>query len=405
MRFSLLPSFLVIAMLNLGAPQGHAVSPGSPRVLYLGDSLSIGAFGKTLDARMRETGLDVFTVVAGGASPYYWLGSYQSLPCTIGYWEKTPQDERRLGYVKAVPKIESLISDYHPNYVVVQTGINLYATLRSKRRPKDENVAEVRSLIDQMCYAITQSGAKAYWILPPHSHEMRYPKELQEELASIMGSVVKTYNGAVFESQKFTKFTDPYPSTDGIHYGSEESENWAERVAADFRVFLRIDKSYAGKVPEQRPEKVVSKLVNSVETVTTTSSRESAGAPRIDDHTLKAASAPPVDFQPAEVDLTIRLIEKSTIKNLTDVPYNNALGVYEYEVVRDARGNYPYQKIRVAQSIVFNRRSTHIAKQEVGDEISLVLVPLSKYRSLQTWQTVDDLRPNFELPLYTPKLD
>jgi hypothetical protein len=404
MRRSFTPLSLAFVLLFLGTSLARAVSQGPPRVLFLGDSLSIGAFGKTLDHRMRETGLDVFTVVAGGASPYYWLGSYQSLPCTIGYWQKTPEDEKRLGYVKAVPKIESLISDYRPNYVVIQTGINLYATLRSKRRPKDENVAEVRSLIDQMCYAITQGGAKAYWILPPHSHELRYPKDLQDELASIMSGVVKTYNGAVFESQKFTKFTDPYPSTDGIHYGTEQSESWAERVAADFRVYLRIDKSYAGKVPEQRPEKIVSKLVNAVATFSATA-QEPATAPRIVDNPKDTIPTPPIDFQPVEVDLTIRLIEKSTIKNLSDVPYNNALGVYEYEVVSDTRGNYPFQKIRVAQSIVFNRKSTHIAKQEVGDEISLVLVPLSKYRSLQTWQTVDDLRPNFELPLYTPKLD
>ena len=51
------------------------------RVLYLGDSLSMGAFGKTLDSGLRNQGMEVYTVVAGGASPYYWLKAYQPLPC------------------------------------------------------------------------------------------------------------------------------------------------------------------------------------------------------------------------------------------------------------------------------------------------------------------------------------
>lgn len=400
-RHTALP--LLGLFLALGPTSGQAVSEPADKVLYLGDSFSIGAFGKTLDTRLREYGLDVYTVVAGGASPYYWLSSFQALPSTIGYWEKTPEDEKRLGYVKAVPKIENLIDDIRPDIVVVQTGVNLYATLRSKRRPKEENVAEVRSLIDQMCYAITRNGAKGYWILPPHSHENRYPPELQEELATLMADVVKEYNGAVFESRKFTKFTDPYPSTDGIHYGSEDSQAWAERVAADFGVYLRIHGSYVGHVPEKRAPAVKSQLVSSASSAATGKADLPPGMEKM---TGSPDSTPVVtDLQPAVVDLTLRLVEKSELKNLADVPYNNALGVFEYVVVRDSMGNYPYDRIRVAHGIVFNRKYTSIASQQIGEEVTLRLVPLSTYRSLQTWQTVDDLRPNFELPLYTPKLD
>lgn len=427
---------ITILTLVLAAQTGLTASTrqgDSGRVLFLGDSFSIGAFGRTLDTRMRENGLDVFTVVAGGASPYYWLSSYQSLPCAIGYWEKTPEEERRLGYIKAVPKIENLLTDIRPDFVVVQTGVNLYATLRSKRRPKEQNVAEVRKLIDQMCLSIAKRGAKSYWVLPPHSHESRYPIELQNELATLMKSVVKEYNGAVFESQKYTQFTDPYPSTDGIHYGPKDAAVWAERVASDFRVYLKINASYASRIPLRANP--VKELVSAAST-----DNHAAALPKKSDPTLPqgmvrasktsdrtpnsaTAAVPgyehppesneePVSVDPTaiieqapEVDLTMRLLEKSTIQNLTDVPYNHALGVYEYEVVSDKKGNYPLKKIRVAHGIVFNRKFTSIARSEIGKEITLRLVPLSNYRSLQTWQTVDDLRPNFEMPLYTPKLD
>lgn len=332
--------------------------------------------------------MDVTTVVAGGASPYYWLPNYQSLPCTIGFWEKSPSRERRLGYIRAVPKIDDLMTEFEPDIVVVQTGVNLYATLRSKRRPKEENVKEIYFLIDQMCRLIAEHHAKGYWILPPNSHEDRYPIDLQKELAQIMRDTVKEYNGAVFESQKFTHFTDPYPATDGIHYGPDEAASWAERVAADFRVFMNINGSYATRIP--------------IRAIPVKGALMSVSPLRKDQTPEKEGIIAP---QGEVLELTLELAEKSEIKNLTDVPYDKALGVFEYKIVRDHLGNYPHDRIRVAHGIVLNRRLTSTAKQPIGSRHSIKLVPLSKYPSLQTWQTVDDLRPNFEMPLYTPTLD
>lgn len=352
------------------------------RVLYLGDSLSIGAFGQTFDSALRSSGFQVHTVVAGGATPYYWLKNYQTLPCTIGFWEKSEVSERRVGYVRAVPKLEDLMADAKPNVVVVQTGINLYATLRSKRRPKEENVAEVRSLIDQMCYAIADAGAISYWVLPPHSHEERYTKELQDELASIMREVVAKYEGTVFESQKVTKFVDPYPATDGIHYGPAEARGWAEKVSSHFNAFMKVAPPAATKaivraVPLQSPPKE-----------------------RFSDR-----GAGETQDLPDEVALRIKLETKSGIGNASELAYTNALGLYEYQVVKDLRGNYPFDKIRIAQGIIFNRKLTGAANAEVGSETELVLVPFTKYKNLSSWQMFDDLRPNFEIPIYTPKLD
>ena len=357
-----------------------------PKVLYLGDSLSMGAFGQTLDTALRASGFDVHTVVAGGATPYYWLKHYQALPCTIGFWEKSASNERRVGYVRAVPKLEDLIAESNPNVVVVQTGVNLYDTLRSKRRSKEENVEEIRSLIDQMCVSIVQGGAVSYWVLPPNSHEERYSRELQDELAQLMRSTVEKYKGTVFESQKVTRFVDPYPATDGIHYGPEEARGWATKVSQHFNQFMEVTPPSpvglvvrAIPIQTKKPASAVNPIVSGI------------------DEPNKAL--------PEVVELRLRLVEKSVIGNLAELDYANALGVYEYQVVNDARGNYPFDRIRVAQGIVFGRKLTGAAKSEVGSECELELVPLSTYRCLSTWQLVDDLRPNFEMPLYTPKLD
>ena len=366
-----------------------AVAAAAPRVLYLGDSLSIGEFGATLDRSMRSAGFSVYTVVAGGASPYYWLKNYQSLPCTIGFWEKSPTTERRVGYVRSVPKLEDLMEVHKPDIVVVQTGINLYATLRSKRRPKEENVAEVTSLIQQMCYAISQKKATSYWVLPPHSHEQRYPIELQRELASIMRNTVAQFDGKVFESQEVTQFDDPYPATDGIHYGPSDAREWATKVSSHFTSFAKGENAK----PIQTKAIVRALPLQAVPIVQPSS------------HDVYSSKQSTIGSQKSEVELVLKLLEKSELNNLSELDYSNALGVYEYEVVEDRMGNYPFDRIRVAHGIVFGRKHTAAARREVGSEIALTLVPLAKYKSLNTWQIVDDLRANFELPLYTPKLD
>lgn len=391
MRFSyrcvVRAAVLVLTFFAFGWENAEGSSSKNPRVLFLGDSLSIGAFGATLDSSMRAAGFEVHTVVAGGASPYYWLKNYQSLPCTIGFWEKSPTSERRLGYVRAVPKLEDLLVQHKPNLVVVQTGINLYATLRSKRRPKEDNVAEVQSLIEQMCYSISKGGATSYWILPPHSHEKRYPIELQEELASIMRRTVKRFDGEVFESGEVTHFDDPYPATDGIHYGPADAREWATKVSTHFATYAKME-------PDSKPETTIVRALPLQAVPVVDGSRGAYSSSRMD-----------VGAQRDEVNLELRLAEKSVLNNLAELDYSNALGVYEYEVVNDRLGNYPFDRIRVAHGIVFGRRHTGAANREIGSTIGLTLVPLSKYKSLNTWQIVDDLRPNFELPLYTPKLD
>ncbi len=394
-------SYRILAIVWLTAMFSCSARAEKLRVLYLGDSLSMGAFGKKLDSGMRAEGLEVYTYVAGGASPYYWLEAYQSLPSTIGFWEKTPTNERRVGYVRAVPKLEPLIEEHGPYIVIVQTGINLYATLRSRRKPRDENVLEVRSLIDQMCHSIAKAGARSYWILPPHSHERRYNHELQIELASIMRRVIREYGGAIFESREVTRFTDPYPATDGIHYGPEESEAWGEKVLADFINYSRSLRTGDPVASRDRDGEKRSLLVIPV---SSSPSSQAPAAPEMEPDPLEdlaSATKPSRD----RLELELRLTAKSTIEDAAEIDYRNALGIYEYEVIRDRLGNYPFERIRVAHSILFRRKLTSAALREVGSTISLSLVPLSTYANLQTWQKVDDLKPNFDLTIYTPRLE
>ena len=51
------------------------------------------------------------------------------------------------------------------------------------------------------------------------------------------------------------------------------------------------------------------------------------------------------------------------------------------------------------------KKYTSAAKREIGTEMALTIVPLSRYKTLSISQMVDDLRINGELSIYTPKLD
>ena len=375
------------------------------RVLYLGDSHSIGAFGRELDTQMRRAGLEVYTVVSGGATPYYWLSDHGPISCSIGHWVKTPTGETRRKYIRAVPKIETLLKKYNPDVTIIQTGTNLYATLRSKRRPKPANVRILSSLIEDMCRVTTSGGRQCYWITPPDAHPRRYPSSLQNEMVSIMTGVAGKY-GRVFDSRKVTRFTDPYPKTDGIHYGPTEAREWANLVAAD------ITNRYVG--PRTKPRVPMAGLFarrSSGDTAPPKArafekparSKQASLVARLADPPTDRAAPAPLPQTNEPVVVTLRLRKKSTVGHLKNIVYENALGVYEYDVVKVRRGTYPYRQIRIAHMVVMNRKPTRVSDYRIGRTLSLEVVPLARYPRLQTIQIVDNLPARYDLPLYVAK--
>ncbi len=214
------------------APRSEIVE-GKRRVLFLGDSFSIGAFGRTFDQTLRDAGFAVYTSVSGGGTPYYWLSDYPPVSISIAYWERTPHSQRRLSSISPVPKVETLLERWDPHIVVVQTGTNLYSTLRSEKRSKEANVRELENLIGKMCRTVSAGGRKCFWITPPDAHPGRYPRELQYEMLYLMQRTAGRY-GRVFNSYAVTEFKGSYPGSDGIHHGPSDARRWGQSAARDF---------------------------------------------------------------------------------------------------------------------------------------------------------------------------
>jgi hypothetical protein len=361
-------------------PRAGAGSKGVKRVLFLGDSMSMGAFGRTFDEMLRAAGFEVYTCVAGGATPYYWLSRYETIASDIGFWKKTPSGEQRQRTVKAVPKVESLIKLYNPDVVVVQTGTNLYSSLRSKRRSKAGNVKEVEGLCRNMAEAVTRGGRRCYWITPPAAHSGRYPVSLQTELTSLTQRVVGRY-GRVFDSRKVTKYVDPYPKNDGIHYGPTEARQWAKHVVADFVNYT------GGEAVGRRalePNEVFGTKVAEVK---------------------RATPVDPDEVAWGAIDVKLRLKSKTILPKKSAVTYRSCCVLYEYEVLDVEGGYYPYDTLRVAHLGVFNRKVTAKARYPVGTVRSWKMAPIERYSYFLRLQMADDLEVDLDKPIYVIKQD
>ena len=158
------------------------------KVLYLGDSLSFGAFGATLDKQLRQSGCEVYTMVTGGATPYYWLSDFAAVSGDAGHWVKQDGYERRLRRTRTVPKIEPIIKKFHPDAALIQTGTNLYAALRDKKKTPAERVRTVEYLVDRMCRVLGEAKCRVYWITP----RIATPRSIP---ASCRSKCVKLRNG------------------------------------------------------------------------------------------------------------------------------------------------------------------------------------------------------------------
>lgn len=453
-----------IAILQFTQTAGLAATK-KKRILYLGDSMSMGAFGKTLDREMRAAGHEVYTFVAGGATPYYWLSRYSTIKGPIGYWEKTPSKENRKSVTRGVPKVESLLERFDPDVVVVQTGTNLYATLRSKRRSKENNVKEIEGLLNHMVEAATQGGRQCYWITPPQAHPGRYPTELQAELAELTKRVVSR-EAKVFDSRRVTKYTDPYPKNDGIHYGPTEAKQWAAHVIKDFSQFVgresrmpqgmlasrKTRKSDSPPVnpkhlatapraipvalsnkkiiasatpaakpipvrdtpPVKKPEKKRKRLLDRLRPSAKSSPPEPKPKSKLEtkrppvQYVKKAISLETKGIKWGRLDIEVELVAKSELKTLKDIDYSYCFAMNEYKVLKVNSGHYPHSHIRIARVVMWGKKLVPVAiNEKVGSRPrgGWELVPMSKYPRFERMQLVDDLPIKLDLPIYIVAFD
>lgn len=220
---------VVIGSLVLAANvKKKAASSFPPRVLMIGDSLSVGGFGEVLRHHLEDLYGEekVFFFASCGSSPENWLKGEPVFHTKCGYREHTPDSDLYRDYHNgkpppptATPKLESLLAQYHPTIITIQQGTNWM----------DRNLSDdqIRSFISRFLDAAHRSGVRrVIWISPPDSS--RFSK-VQGRIYRLIRSEAPR-GDYVIDSRRFTKYVMGKTGGDGVHYNNESGDAWARQV-------------------------------------------------------------------------------------------------------------------------------------------------------------------------------
>ena len=209
---------------------GAVASADQPNILFIGDSHSVGTFGKVEDSLLRGLpGFGVATYASCGSSPDWWtLGR----PTTCGYMWKDLSGNVQSGTDATTPLISTLLAQIKPMFTVVEQGTNLYGA------PLDY----ASSTSQALAQAIVNSGSKCIWIGPPTSAQQDGTPEGQmwDAMTAVLSPLCQ-----VIDSRPYTY----YPATggDGTHYdslgpvGVQIATDWANQVFVDYEGNLLLD--------------------------------------------------------------------------------------------------------------------------------------------------------------------
>lgn len=209
-------------------PAPNPVTDGTPligpgqRVLHIGDSHTVGIYGSTIDAAMRETGAQIRTYGVAGSSPSWW---YQGTVTKCGYYGRDekgkvdrPADWRT---PRATPSLPDLIKEYKPTVLVVSLGANLFGASEATVKRETQRIIDTAK----------QAGCTLVWVGPPRAREDVKTIAAQDRLCETIKATVGT-QGTFVDSRPFTKY--PSGGGDGLHYwgteGSKTAKAWAGNV-------------------------------------------------------------------------------------------------------------------------------------------------------------------------------
>lgn len=217
----------------------EAPAPAATRVLMIGDSLSAGPFGESVQQHLavKFGPQNVAAYASCGSSPEHWLADEPGFYTKCGYRESTPDKPpvmRDFVNGKAprptlTPKIESLVRRHQPTIVVAQLGTNWM--------DRDLSDQQISSFRDRFIRAARgPSVRQIIWIAPPDSSALA---RRQGRIHRLIQAGAKSNRFEVIDSRQLTRYVPGKTGGDGIHYNSESSRAWAAKVNSSLDSLLR----------------------------------------------------------------------------------------------------------------------------------------------------------------------
>ena len=217
------------------------------RVLMIGDSLTVGGFGDSMqDYLLKRFGHDDVAIYAScGSSPEQWLRSQPEYITKCGYREQTPQSTVLYDSVDGkrpppavTPKLEDLVALMHPTTVIIQLGTNWMDDL-SLHSVEDE--VKHSQILDRFIAAIHSeppgSVRQIIWITPPDSSH--YSSQVQQAVQDLIKTAAERDSFDIIDSSRLTHYVPGKSGGDGIHYNREEAQQWASLVTQQLDRLIR----------------------------------------------------------------------------------------------------------------------------------------------------------------------
>jgi len=187
----------------------------SANTLFIGDSHSVGIFGKKFDSLIRQDETSVVTHTSCGAVAK-WFRTGQKTRC--GYFHRDQNGVVKSGKEGKTPIIDRTLEEFKPELVIIELGGN-YTNRSDEYTVKD---------IDEIVTLVTNAGAKCLWIGAPSSRK----NERTPRLYRLAKEGVKE-RCPIFDSSAVTTYPSN-PRLDGVHYwgkeGKKQAENWAQKA-------------------------------------------------------------------------------------------------------------------------------------------------------------------------------
>ncbi len=196
---------------------GFCSAESNPTVLLIGDSHSVGAFGKTLDSLLRSDPSREVRTVASCGSIIRWFYTGTSTPC--GFLKIDASGKMTETLKAPTPLLSGLLSEKKPDLIIVELGANYMVGYPDATLVRDT---------EQLLQDIDSTGAKCLWVSPPDSRKYR------EERKLLVARLEKLVSARCqwFDSLQFTRYPDT--GGDGVHYSTSSmipiAKEWASQV-------------------------------------------------------------------------------------------------------------------------------------------------------------------------------
>lgn len=227
-------------MLLIACAWAHSAvaAPAPVKALLIGDSLSVGPFGRAMQGWLQKRyGADSVCVFAScGSSPEDWLRDTPVFVTPCGYRATTPRGSLLYEYRDGkqprsvpTPKLARILASYRPAAVIVQLGTNWMDKVAASGRPDE---AYYRKIISDFIGELRKGASPPpaiVWVMPPASS--KYPASVHRDVERWIEESSHSLGFRTINSRRITgSYRNGISGGDGVHYSDAAGGSWAAGV-------------------------------------------------------------------------------------------------------------------------------------------------------------------------------